>query len=412
VPKKRRKSPYDAIKAHKKFKVHSLTGRITPELMRKAWKSVRRNRGAAGIDKVSIQMFEANLEQNLQALMKDLKSGTYKPTLLRRVYIPKGPGKTGLRPLGIPVVRDRIAQEVDRRLLEPIFEPQFHPASFGFRKFRNCHQALQALLDLIKKGYRWVVDADIKGFFDNIDHELIMHLVRCEVADGKVLDRLQSYLGSGVLEDGLPRPTVKGTPQGGVISPLLANIVLNHLDWRLQSEGFQFVRYADDFVVLCRTKDEAEKALAFTHRVIEQELALQLHPDKTQVVHYLQGFDFLGFHIAHHSCRMRDKAVEKFKDKVREITTRSHNLDPDAIGKLNRVIRGTVNYFGPPFATGQDLFEKLDRWIRKRIRCMKFKRIRMMDNARLLNKHIAKRGLLSCYDLFNAVQSRSNRSPF
>ena len=194
------------------------------------------------------------------------------------------------------------------------------------------------------------------------------------------------------------------------MSPLLANIVLNHLDWRLQSEGFQFVRYADDFVVLCRTKDKAEKALALICRVIEQELALRLHPDKTQVVHYLQGFDFLGFHIAHHSCRMRDKAVEKFKDKVRDITTRSHNLGPDAIGKLNRVIRGTVNYFGPPFATGQDLFEKLDRWIRKRIRCMKFKRIRRMDNARLLNKHIAKRGLLSCYDLFNAAQLRSNRS--
>jgi group II intron reverse transcriptase/maturase len=400
---KRKKSKYDRLKAHKKFKTHSLTGRITPRLMHRAWKTVKRNRGAAGVDKVSIQMFEANLDQNLLALMKELKSGSYRSRPLRRTYIPKGPGSKERRPLGIPTVRDRIAQEVIRRLIDRVFESQFHDASYGFRRFRNAHQAIQRVLDLRKQGYRWVVDADIKGFFDNIEHELIMHFIRCDVADGKVLDHLEGFLRSGVLEHGVPRPTLKGTPQGGVISPLLANIVLNHLDWRLHQEGLQFVRYADDFVVLCRTRDEAEKALAFVRCVIEQDLDLQLHPDKTQIASYDQGFEFLGFSIVKHSCQMRPRAVVNFKNKVRDITIRHHNLDDEVITKLNRVIRGSMNYFGPSFATGHYRLEKLDKWIRRRIRSMKYKRISMKDNQRLFNRHIAKRGLLSCLDIHRAI---------
>lgn len=392
----------------RKFKVHSLTGRITRKVMDKSFKAVKRNRGAAGIDKVSIEMFEANIDQNLDALMRDMKSGTYRPRLLRRVYIPKADGRK--RPLGIPVVRDRVAQEVVRRLIDPTFEALFHPDSFGFRRHRNAHQAIERVLRYVAEGYDWVVDADIKGFFDNIGHKLIMRLVAAEIADGKVLGHIERFLKSGVMEDGVPRPTVKGTPQGGVISPLLANIVLNYLDWKFHAEGYKFVRYADDFVVLSRTRAEAEKALAFARCILE-DLGLQLHPEKTCVVRFSQGIDFLGFTLSNQTRRMRHKAVERYKMKIRDLTVRSHNLDAQVIVKLNRVIRGTLNYFGASFATGAYLFRQLDKWTRKRIRCMKYKRISRRDNYRLRKKHIARMRLLSACELFHAARGPTTRSP-
>src|SRR5574342_5876 len=209
-------------------KAHSLTGRITFDLMCKAFKAVKKNRGAAGIDKVSIKMFERQRDQNLIKLMKDLKTGAYWPYPLRRHYIPKAPGK--FRPLGIPAVRDRVAQEVIRRLIESYFEPHFSAFSFGFRPLRSCHHAIRALRHLRAQGYRIVLDADIQGFFDNIPHVLIMKLVAEKIADGNILSIIQKFLASGVMEDGVLKKTILGTPQGGVISPLLANIVLDVLD--------------------------------------------------------------------------------------------------------------------------------------------------------------------------------------
>ena len=203
----------------KKIKVHSLTGRITLPVMRKAFKSVKRNRGAAGVDKVSINMFEANLEDNLAALMRDLKTGKFRPRPLRRVHISKGPGSTKLRPLGIPVVRDRVAQEVIRRLLAPVFEPQFHEASFGFIQGRNCHQAIERVLELHRRGHKVVLDADIAGFFDQIPHSIIMDAVAAEIADGNILRLVEQFLTAGVMEEGVFKPTTIGTPQGGVITP-------------------------------------------------------------------------------------------------------------------------------------------------------------------------------------------------
>lgn len=217
----------------RKFKTHSLTGRITIELMRKAFKAVKQNRGAAGIDKVSIEMYETSLDQNLESLMNGLKSGTYQPIPLRRVYIEKGEGK--LRPLGIPAVRCRVAQEVVRRLIEQTFERLFHKDSYGFRKYRNCHQAVKRVKKLIRQGYAVVLDADILGFFDSIIHDVIMKLVSEEIADGNILKLIEKCLRSGVMEDGVVRPTRQGTPQGGVISPLLANIVLNYLDRQMDT---------------------------------------------------------------------------------------------------------------------------------------------------------------------------------
>jgi RNA-directed DNA polymerase len=367
----------------KKIKVHSLTGRITSRLMRQAFQAVKRNRGAAGVDKVSIQLFAVNLEENLEALMRDLKTGTFRPLPLRRVLIPKGPGSTKLRPLGIPVVRDRVAQEVIRRLLAPIFEPQFHENSYGFIPGRNCHQAIERVLKLHHEGYTCVLDADIQGFFDNLSHRVIMAAVAAEVADGNILNLVERFLASGVMEDGVFKPTTIGTPQGGVISPLLANIVLNRLDWQLHDAGYRFARYADDFVVLCQNPAQAQEALNLVKPVLESELGLQLSPEKTKTTTYGKGYDFLGFHLSSRSRRMRDKSVQKFKAKVRELTERHRNLDRTVIVKLNQVIRGTANYFATSFSTCRWTFQKFDSWIRMRLRAMKLKRKNYHDNYKL-----------------------------
>lgn len=375
-----------------KIKAHSLTGRITSPLVQAAFQAVRRNRGAAGIDKVSISMFEANLADNLLALERDLKSGSFEPLPLRRKFLDKGGGK--FRPLGIPAVRDRVAQEVLRRLLHPIFEPLFHDASFGFRPGRNCHQALQQAIQYHDQGYRVILDADVVGCFDNLPHRLIKEAVAAQVADGNILNLVEKFLRAGVMENGVFKPTTVGTPQGGVASPLLANIVLNHLDWQLHQRGYRFVRYADDFVVLCQTAPQAEEAKTQVTQILNQ-LGLQLSAEKTRSTTYGKGYAFLGFVISSRSKRMRPKSQDKFSDKVRDLTGRSRNLDASVIEELNRVIRGTANYFAPRWATGRWVFLKLDAWIRRRVRCMKFKRFSYHHNRRMRLKQFAKLGLLS-----------------
>lgn len=375
-----------------KPKAHSLTGRITLPRLLAAFKVVKSNRGAAGIDKVSIQMFQANLDENLRALERDLKDGSFNPFPLRRKFILKEPGK--FRPLGIPAVRDRVAQETLRRLLHPIFEPLFHDASFGFRPGRNCHQALERVLQLHEEGFRVVLDADIKGFFDNLSHALIMEAVAAQVADGNILRLLEKFLRAGVVEEGVFKPTTVGTPQGGVISPLLANIVLNHLDECLQIAGYRFVRYADDFVVLCQTHAQAEEALTLVTQTLT-ELGLSLSPDKTRITTYGKGYSFLGFELSSGSRRMRDKSERKFRDKIRDLTCRSRNLDAQVIVKLNQVIRGTAQYFATRWFTGRSRFGNLDAWIRRRLRCMKFKRFSYHHNRRFRLKQFERLGLLS-----------------
>jgi len=375
-----------------KIKAHSLTGRITQPLLLAAFKAVKRNRGAAGVDKVSLKMFEANLAHNLLALERDLKSDSFQPLPLRRKFLDKGAGK--LRPLGIPAVRDRVAQEVLRRLLHPIFEPLFHEASFGFRPGRNCHQALELAIKYHEQGYRVVLDADIVGCFDNLPHRLIKEAVAAQVADGNILNLVEKFLRAGVMEEGVFKPTTVGTPQGGVASPLLANIVLNHLDWQLDKLGYRFVRYADDFVLLCQTQAQAEEAKTQVTHILAQ-LGLALSPEKTRITTYGKGYSFLGFVMSSRSKRMRPKSQDKFKDKVRQLTARSHNLDAQLIVKLNRVIRGTANYFAPRWATSRWVFRNLDAWIRRRLRCLKFKRFSYHHNRRMRLKQFGRLGLLS-----------------
>jgi RNA-directed DNA polymerase len=382
-------------------KIHSLTGRITMDLMEKAFKSVKKNRGVAGIDKVSIQMFENNLEQNLMALMRKLKRRTYIPLALLRKLIPKG--RKGKRPLGIPAVRDRVAQEVIRRLIEPYFEPYFSKWSFGFRPKRSCHQAIRALIHYRKMGYNVVLDADIKGFFDNIPHTLIMMLVAQRIADGNILSLIWKFLKSGVMEDGVLKKTMKGTPQGGVISPLLANIVLDVLDRELAAAGYIFVRYADDFLVLAKSTSDIEKAYKLVREVIEDKLQLQLSPEKTKVTSFTEGFDFLGFHLSQRYVRIRASSVEKMKDKIRMLTIRSHNFSDDLVKRINRVTHGYANYFATEFSDVKKQFIKLDYMIRRRLRSMKTKRITRDNNRKIPNRFFVKHGLFS---LCSAIQNR------
>lgn len=385
----------------KKLKIHSLTGRITELVMAKAFKAVRRNRGSAGLDKVSVEMYHANLERNLQSLMTCLKGRTYKATPLRRHYIPKGGGK--FRPLGIPNVKDRVAQEVIRSVIDSIFEKMFHDDSYGFRKGRNAHQAIERLLELHALGYEYVVDADVTGFFDNIPHGLIENLVAEEIADGNIIKIIKEFLNCGVVEDGKYIPTKMGTPQGGVISPLLANIVLNKFDWALDAKGFKFVRYADDFVILTKTRETAERALDFA-RTFLAEMGLTLHPEKTRITKFPRGFDFLGFTVNNHGAKMNMKSKERFHEKINKATIRSHNLDGETIVTLNRIIRGTANYFIKDFSTGHNAFRKLAKMVRRRIRCMKFGRISREDNKRLRIKHLDKMGIVDIFRIYQSVK--------
>lgn len=383
------------------IKHHSLTGRITWPLMHQAFRRVKRNRGAAGVDKVSIRRFEADLAENLHALMRSLKEGTFQPLPARRVYIDKGGGK--LRPLGIPVVRDRVAQEVLRQLLSPLFEQLFHDDSYGFRPGRSTHMALERAKQLQRQGYRYVLDADISGFFDNIPLAVIMQGLTNVIADGNILRLVQRFLRAGVMEDGVLRPTTVGTPQGGVISPLLANIALNFLDWHLARSGFRFVRYADDFVVLCRSARRAKEALLVVTQKLT-ELGLKLSPEKTRVTSFRRGFAFLGFEFRARSAQMRTKTVERLKDKIRQMTVRKHNLDAQVIVKLNAVIRGVGRYFVTSFSTVREQFRYLDAWVRMRVRCMKFKRKSVHDNWRLRIRHLRRLGLVFLMDYLRPME--------
>jgi RNA-directed DNA polymerase len=378
------------------IKHHSLTGRITWSLMVESFRSVARNKGAAGVDGVSVELFRSNLLDNLSALKRALKRDTFQPMPSRRVLIPKGDNK--FRPLGIPTVRDRVAQEVLRRLLQPLFEPLFHPDSYGFRTGRSTHMALRRVLELKRREYRHVFDADVNGFFDNLPLAVIMRGLTNVVADGTILSLIEKFLKAGVLEEGVVKPTTVGTPQGGVVSPLLANVALNFLDWHLEARRFRFVRYADDFVVLCQSARRAEEAREEVECFLGEELGLTLSKEKTTVTTFREGFAFLGFELGSHRCRMRAKSVENFKKRIQEETIRSRNLDAKVVRRCNEVVRGVANYFSTSFSTCWNQFRTLDRWYRMRLRCMKYKRKSERDNWRLRNARLRRMGLVFLSD--------------
>ena len=375
-------------------KAHSLIDKIyDPPNLYRAWRRVRRNRGAHGLDKMSVHMFEANWEVHLTEIHRHLTERRYQVQPIRRVYIPKSSDPSKLRPLGIPVVKDRIVQQAIVQITDPTFDDEMSERSFGFRKGRSAHDAIATVKSDAAEGYRYVLDADIASFFDKIDHDVVMTRVRARIADGRVLDLIKAFLKAGVSEDGQIRVPSAGVPQGGVISPWLSNLVLDDLDKALESEGYRHVRYADDFVVLCKSREDARHALVFVKEVLGK-LKLSLHETKTRLSSFLEGFEFLGFRFRCHWVGISGRNLEKFKDRLRYVTRRQQGRNVDAVLQdLNPILRGWAGYFG--VVDVAKLFWRLDQWIRMRMRAFKRKRKCRNDNHRIPNKRLKRWGLLS-----------------
>lgn len=379
--------------------------------LRAGFAKVKANRGAAGVDGVGVTRMEGELDAEIARLSSALKDGTYEPRAVKRAWVPK-PGSKEKRPLGVPTVRDRTVQTALRNVLEPIFERKFSENSYGFRPGRGCKDALREVDRLLHAGNVWVVDADLKSYFDRIPHDRLLSEVGKEVADGRALDLVRKFLKQNVL-DGLKEWTPEeGSPQGAVISPLLANIYLDPLDHMMEAAGRGMIRYADDFVALCRTKEEAEAALESV-RVWTAAAGLALHPEKTRIVDAaVEDFEFLGYRFSKGRKWPRKKSLDKLKDGVRELTGRANGKSLDEIvAKLNRKLAGWFGYFKHSYKT---TFPSLDGWIRRRLRSILRKRggrrgvcRNGSDNQRWPNAFFANHGLFSLTGAHaEAVQSR------
>lgn len=370
-----------------------------PRVLQWAFGEVEKNGGAAGVDHQTIAMYGERMEQQTEYLARTLKEGSYQPAAVRRVMIPK-PGSNEKRPLGIPTVRDRVVQKALLGTIEPIFEREFAEQSYGFRPGRGCKDALRRVDQLLKADYTWVVDADLRKYFDTIPHEPLMRLVEEKIADGRVLRLIGKYLEQGVLENMREWQPETGTPQGAVISPLLSNIYLNPLDRLLATSGIEMVRYADDFVVLCRSENEARRALALVQQWTTS-VGLTLHPEKTRIVDATQrgGFDFLGYHFERGYRWPRKKSLQKFKDTIRGKTKRTNGQSLQAIiANVNRSAQGWFGYFKYSHWT---TFKPLDQWLRARLRSIlrrrrnRHGRARRRDNREWPNAFFTAHGLYS-----------------
>jgi RNA-directed DNA polymerase len=345
-----------------------------------AWRRVERNQGSAGVDRQSVEAFAAHAERYLGELSEALRTGTYRPELVRRVWIPK-PGRAERRPLGIPTVKDRVVQTALKLVLEPIWEATFAEQSYGFRPGRGCKDALRRVDELLHDQATWVVDVDLQSYFDTIPHEPLVALVEQRVSDGGVLKLVRAYLTQGVL-DGLEQwSPARGSPQGAVISPWLSNVYLDGLDHRMAEVGYQMVRYADDMVVLCRSEAEANAALGELTGWVQTH-GLTLHPEKTRVVDATQrgGFDFLGYHFERGKKWPSKRSVGKLHDAIRAKTGRkvSGSLD-ELIERINPILRGWFGYFRHSHRT---TFSGIDGWVRMRLRSILRKRHGRRGRAR------------------------------
>ena len=392
---------------------YSLIDKVAaPETLEVAWEKVQANDGAAGVDRQSIERFEVHAEEYLTELAAAVREGSYRPQPIRRVEIPKGDGRT--RPLGIPTVKDRIVQTAVKFVLEPIFEAAFRPESYGFRPRRGCRDALREVAQLIADGYTYVVDADFESYFDTIPHERLMQRVEERVSDGRILGLLRSWLDQDILHGMQQWTPTAGTPQGAVISPLLANIYLHPLDELMAARGYRMVRYADDFVVLCKSRGEADAALAAIQAWVAEN-GLRLHPNKTHVGDCLvkgQGFEFLGYRFEAGQRFVRNKSLNRFKDTIRAKTRRTRGDSLECIVvDLNRTLRGWFMYFKHAHPR---TFIVLDKFIRRRLRAVLRKQDKRPgfgathdDHQRWPNAFFANAGLLALHTAWqNARYSR------
>jgi RNA-directed DNA polymerase len=347
--------------------------------LRAAASKVVANRGAAGVDHVNVEAFSDHMTSNLEILVEQLRAGTYRPQAIRRVYIPKA-GSDDLRPLGIPTVRDRVVQTAIVHVLAPIFERDFSPTSYGFRPNRGAQQCLDQVESLLAEGYDFVVDADLKSYFDTIPHERLMERIKAKVSDGRILLLIESFLKAGILEDLREWTPTAGAPQGAVLSPLLSNVYLDPLDHLMASRGYKMMRYADDFVILCRSREEADRALDEVQTWVESN-GLTLHPDKTRIVRAsTESFDFLGYRYERGKRFVRPKSMKKLKETVRSKTKRTEGRSLKAIiADLNRTLRGWFGYFKRCYRT---VFSGLDGWIRRRLRSVLRKRMGLKGMSR------------------------------
>ncbi|MCZ7656354.1 MAG: group II intron reverse transcriptase/maturase [Xanthobacteraceae bacterium] len=374
-----------------------------------AWTKVQANRGAAGVDGQSVDRFAAKAEFYLSELATALRDGSYRPQAVKRVEIPKGDGRT--RPLGIPTVKDRIVQQAVRLVIEPVFENGFCDGSYGFRPGRGCHDALREVDRLLQEGRTHVVDADLRSYFDTIPHERLMARVTAKVSDGRVLDLIRSWLEADILH-GLERWTpAEGSPQGAVISPLLANIYLDPLDRLMAEHGYPMVRYADDFVILTRSHAEAEAALALV-RAWVAENGLTLHPEKTRIANCRKkgnGFEFLGYRFERGRRHVRKKSLDKLKETIREKTRRTRGQSVTVVvADLNRTLRGWFGYFKHAHPS---TFLELDQMIRRRLRAMLCKQAGLRgtgndraDHQRWPNAYFANAGLFATHTAWQAAR--------
>ena len=357
-----------------------------PGRLCKAWQHVKKNAGAAGIDRMTIEDFEAREDELLRRIHDKLKSGNYRFKPARRVLIPKE-GTSKKRKLGIPVVMDRVVSQSINSVFEEIFDPEFTESNFGFRRERSQHQAIRYVREIMELGHEWCASIDLKSFFDEIPHDLILKLIRRKIADERLVTLIARALKSGVVIDGKFEKTTKGCPQGSPLSPMLSNIVLNELDHELERRGLWYVRWADDFVILLKSERAANRVMSNTIRYIERILGLRVNREKSRVTR-LKEVTFLGFQLLIYKIRVSMKARTKFKKRVRELTHRNNPLSMhQVIQNLNTYLRGWVEYF--KIQEFRKLFNELDAWIRSRLRSMQLKK---WKNPRKFQRIMTKAG--------------------
>ena len=344
------------------------------ENMQTALKRVESNKGAAGMDGMKVTDLRGYLKAHWLEMRAVLESGKYQPSPVRRVEIPKPEG--GVRQLGIPTVIDRLIQQAIAQVLTPMFEETFSPHSYGFRPSRSAHQAVQRSQEYIREGYDWVVDIDLEKFFDRVNHDMLMARVARVVKDKRVLKLIRAYLESGVMVNGVVMDTEEGTPQGGPLSPLLSNIMLNDLDRELEGRGHKFVRYADDCNICVKTERAGERVLKSVKQYLEKKLKLKVNPKKSKVERATRA-KFLGFSFWKRKgevfIRLAKRTKERFAEKIRRLTkrTRSGKME-DIVSEIDRYTRGWIGYFR--LATTPSVYQGLDEWIRRRLRQMQWKR--------------------------------------